>query len=830
MRGLRVTNTRRTRLLTAVVTTGLAIGVVAAPAAMATPSADAVISEVYGGGGNSGATLTNDFIELGNRGTAAAVLDGYTVQYLQAAPSASSTWQTTPLTGSVTPGGRYLVAESKGSGGTTALPTPDATGTIAMAGGAATVALVQGTAALTCKTAADCAADPRIKDLVGFGAATVREGSPAPAASNTASVARAISLADTDDNSVDFTAGDPTPTNTKGETTGSGGPTGPPPISEKIHDIQGTTRISPVKDQKVGDVTGVVTAIRMFGSSRGFWFTDPNPDADPRTSEGLFVFTGSTTPAVAVGDALTATGTVREFYPDAPATSNYQSTTELTAATWTINSSGNPVPAPTVITPNLVPAVYAPLAGGNIESLPLEPAKYALDFWESHEGETVSVSDARVVGASNSFGELYVTDKPQEHPTARGGTVYLGYDKLDTGVLKVTSLIPFAQQPFPQVNVGDVLTGLTSGPVEYSSFGGYTLDASILGAAKDNGLKQEVTRKQRTGELAVATYNVQNLSAVDPQAKFDQLAKGVVVNLATPDVVNLEEIQDNNGPAVVGDGVVAADQTLTKFTDSIVAAGGPRYQWREIDPQDVTDGGQPGGNIRVVFLFNPARVSFVDRPGGGTNIADGVTADHGQAHLTQSPGRIDPTNVAWKSSRKPLAGEFVFGGRTVFVIANHFDAKLGDQPTHGRNQPPSRSSEVQRLQQATEVHQFVGQLLAADKNANVIVAGDLNDFPFSPAIAPLTAGGQLKDLVAGLPENERYTYVFEGQSQVLDHLLVSQAPRGVDYDVVHVNAEFAKQASDHDPQVVRFRPSTGNFIGDAYYELLDYLDQLLHRP
>jgi predicted extracellular nuclease len=824
-----VTNTRRTRLLTAAVTTGLAIGVVAAPAALAAPSADAVISEVYGGGGNSGATLTNDFIELGNRGTAAAALDGYTVQYLTASPGASSTWQATPLTGSVAPGGRYLVAEAKGAGGTVALPTPDATGTIALSGTAATVALVQGTAALTCKTAADCAADTRVKDLVGFGGAVVREGNAAPAASNTTSVARATSLADTDDNATDFTAGAPTPTNTKGETTGGGGgPTGPPPVSEKIHDIQGTTRLSPFKDQKVGDVTGIVTAIRAFGSSRGFWFTDPAPDSDPRTSEGLFVYTGSTTPAVNVGDALTATGTVREFYPDAPSTSIYQSTTELTAATWSLDSSGNPVPAPTVITPDLVPAVYAPPANGNIESLPLEPTKFALDFWEAHEGETVSVTDARVVGASNSYGELYVTDKPQEHPTTRGGTVYLGYDKMDTGVLKVTSLIPFAQQPFPQLNVGDALTGVTSGPVEYSSFGGYTLNASVLGAAKDNGLKQEITRKQRTGELAVATYNVENLSAVDPQSKFDQLAKGIVTNLATPDVVNLEEIQDNNGPAVVGDGVVAADQTLQKFVDSIVAAGGPRYQWREIDPQDVTDGGQPGGNIRVVFLFNPARVSFVDRPGGGTNIADGVTSDHGQAHLTQSPGRIDPTSTAWASSRKPLVGEFVFQGRTVFVIANHFDAKLGDQPTHGRNQPPARSSEVQRLQQSNEVHQFVGQILAADKNANVVVAGDLNDFPFSPAIAPLTAGGQLKDLVAALPENERYTYVYEGQSQVLDHLLVSQAPRGVDYDVVHLNAEFAQQASDHDPQIVRFRPSTGNKLTDAFFDLLDYLDQLLH--
>ncbi|MEV7042560.1 endonuclease/exonuclease/phosphatase family protein [Amycolatopsis sp. NPDC051061] len=812
--------------LTVAVASGLVLGGVAAPAAFAAPSADAVIAEVYGGGGNSGATLTTDFVELANHGTAATSVDGFSVQYLPGSPSAGSTWQVTQLAGSVAPGGRYLVAEGKGSGGTVALPTPDATGTIAMSATAGTIALVSGTTALTCKTAADCAADPRIKDLVGFGAATVREGAPTAAPANATSVARGTTLTDTDDNATDFTVGDPSPTNTKGETTGGGDP-GEPGTPAKIHEIQGITRISPFKDKKVGDVTGVVTATRAFGSVRGFWLTDPNPDNDPRTSEGLFVFTGSTSPAVAVGDAVTATGTVREFYPDAPATSNYQSLTELGSAQWTVGSHGNALPAPTVLDPDTVPVAYAPSPGGNIEALPLEPAKYALDFWESHESEIVSVSDARVVGPSNTFNELYVTTKPDQHKSVRGGSVYLGYDQLNSGVMKVSSLIPFEQRPFPKLNVGDVLTGTTSGPVEYNNFGGYTLFASVLGAEKDNGLQAETTRKQRSGELAVATYNVENLAPGDPQAKYDRLGEAIVTHLATPDIVNLEEIQDNTG--ATDDGTVAADQTLQKFTDAIVAKGGPRYQWREIDPVNDEDGGQPGGNIRVAFLFNPARVSFVDRPGGSSTSAVAVTKDHGKTHLTASPGRVDPTNEAWEDSRKPLAGEFVFKGRTVFVIANHFNSKGGDQPTHGRFQPPVRSSEVQRAKQATVLRGFVDSLLSADRNANIVVAGDLNDYPFSPAVRTLTAGGALTDLIASVPEAERYSYVFEGQSQVLDHILASKALRGVDYDVVHINAEFADQASDHDPQVIRFRPSTGNAIQDALNDLLDYLEQVLGK-
>ncbi|AXB45787.1 endonuclease [Amycolatopsis albispora] len=816
---------RRTGPATIAGAVAVSLAVTLAPAALAAPSPDAVIAEVYGGGGNSGASLTTDFIELATAGGAVA-LDGWSVQYLPASASPSSQWQVTPLAGSLQPGGRYLVAEASGAGGTTQLPTADATGTIALSATAGTVALVTGTERLTCRTAADCAADPRIRDLVGYGSAVVREGTAAAATANTTSSARAT-LADTDNNAADFATGEPTPVNSKGETPGGA----EPGVPARIHEIQGTKRLSPFDGKRVKDLTGVVTALRTFGSARGFWLTDPAPDDDPRTSEGLFVFTGSTTPSVKVGDAVTASGTVKEFYPDNPASSNYQSLTELTSAQWTVTSSGNELPAPTVAGPETVPDALVAQPGGTIEGLDLEPAKYSLDFWEAHESEIVQVSDARIVSRSTQYNELYVTTKPQENATARGGSAYLGYDRPNTGLLKVESLIPFAERPFPRANTGDVLTGLTSGPVEYDSFGGYTLFASVLGEVKDNGLVRETTRKQRTGELAVATYNVENLSAVDEQSKFDALADGVVKHLASPDIATLEEIQDNNGAEAEGDGVVAADQTLKRFTDAIAAKGGPRYEWRQIDPQDVRDGGEPGGNIRVGFLFNPARVSFVDRPGGDATTPVGVEKERGKAKLTVSPGRVDPANAAWENSRKPLAGEFSFQGRKVFVVANHFASKGGDQPTHGRFQPPARTSETQRLQQAQVLRGFVDQLLAADRNANVVVAGDLNDYPFSPAVRTLTDGGALEALIDTLPENERYSYVFEGNSQVLDHILTSRAPRGVDYDVVHINAEFAEQASDHDPQVVRFRPGSGNAVQDGLSDLLDWLEQLLaHRP
>ncbi|MFD1535083.1 endonuclease/exonuclease/phosphatase family protein [Pseudonocardia aurantiaca] len=742
--------------------------------------------------------MTRDFIELATTGTTPASVAGMSVQYLPGSPSGSSRWQATPLSGSVDPGARFLVAEAAGGAGTVELPTPDVTGSINMSATTGTVALATGTTPLTCLTAVDCAADSRIVDLVGYGSAVVRETSPAPAPSATTSVFRTTS-ADTDNNSTDFVVGPPSPQNSAGEK--PGGPSGA--IDARIRDIQGTTRTSPLVG-KVVRVPGIVTATRAFGSSRGFWMQDPQPDNDPRTSEGLFVFTGSVTPPVAVGDAVTVTGTGAEYRP----ASGYQTTTQLTSATWTTDSRGNELPNPVVITENTVPGEYTPQPGGSIESLPLEPSKYALDFWEAHEGELVSVADVRAVSSTTAFNEVFVTTKPGEHPNARGGSVYLGYDQTNTGIVKIQSLIPFSQRPFPKANTGDVLTGITAGPVEYSQFGGYTLQASILGELKDNGLAREVTGKQNGGELAVATYNVENLSAVDDQAKFDGLARGIIDHLSSPDIVTLEEIQDNNGPTGVNDGVVAADQTLKRFVDAIVAAGGPRYEWRQIDPQDMTDGGEPGGNIRVGFLFNPQRVSFVDRPGGNATTAVDVVADQKNKNpqLSISPGRVDPTNPAWRTSRKPLACEFVFHGKTVFVIANHFASKGGDQPVHGINQPPVRSSEVQREQQATVLRGFIDKLFAADPNADLVVAGDLNDYQFSPTLRTLTQGGALTALMNTLPESERYSYVFDGNSQVLDHILVSKALKKVDYDVVHINAEFAERSSDHDPQIVRFLP------------------------
>ncbi len=785
-------------------------------AALATPagaaSSGVVVNEVYGGGGNSGATLTNDFIELANAGSGAAALDGWSVQYISASPGTTTTWQVTPLTGSLSGGGLYLIGEAAGTGGTTALPPTQATGSINLSGTSGTVALVDNSTALTCKTAADCAADADIVDLVGYGTAVVHEGSAdAPGLSNTTSAQR-ITTTDTDQNGTDFTAAAPTPgAPTAGTGPGGGGGT-PGPLA--IHDIQGTGFLSPQAGNAVTNVPGIVTGVRAVGSSKGYWIQDPTPDGNPATSEGIFVFTGSA-PAVTPGDSVLVSGKVQEFYPlasgDTVATTSNLSITEIDQTGVSVVSSGNALPAPIVLGPDTVPNNYAPdLGGGNIESTPIQPSRSALDYYESIEGMRVEVDNTRVVGPSDSFGEQYITTKPDQNVSYRGGTLLPAENATPSGRLEVVA----ADGSNPEVNVGDVFTGATVGPLDYSQFGGYFIAATTLGPVQNNHLAPVVATKAAKKQLSIATYNVENLAPSDPASKFQALAQGIVTNLAAPDIIAVEEVQDNDG--ATDDGVVAADQTISKLTDAVIAAGGPHYDSREIDPVNDQDGGEPGGNIRVVFLYNPAVVTFddigaptVNRSTTGTQ----VVKKKGEPTLTLSPGRIDPTNSVWNASRKPLVGQFEFNGSDVFVIANHFDAKLGDQSQDGRFQFPAQSSAVQRAGQALAEHNFVNQILAIDKKADVVVVGDLNDYQFSPALSILktgTADGSgkpnLTDLITTLPANQQYTYDFDGVSEVLDHILVSQGIKKYTYQVVHVNSEFANQVSDHDPQVVDIKP------------------------
>jgi predicted extracellular nuclease len=166
-----------------------------------------VISQIYGGGGNTGATFRNDFIELFNRSNTAVDVSGWTIQYTSAS---GSSWDRTTLTGSIQPGQYYLLQLAQGNGGTTALPPADATGGLSLSATSGKVALVTSSTLLT----GTFPSGSQILDFVGYGEANASETRPAAALTNTtAAIRRSGGCVDTNDNQTDFITGTPSPKN-----------------------------------------------------------------------------------------------------------------------------------------------------------------------------------------------------------------------------------------------------------------------------------------------------------------------------------------------------------------------------------------------------------------------------------------------------------------------------------------------------------------------------------------------------------------------------------------------------------------------------------------
>ena len=337
-----------------------------------------VISQVYGGGGaTSGSpTFKSDYVELFNAGSTAINLSGLSLQYASA--TGTGNFSANPVTAlpnvAVQPGQYFLISLTTSGTVGSALPvTIDFAGSASLniSATAGKLALVNGTTGLTCNgssTVCTSAHLAQIVDLVGYGSANFHEGSgAAPAPSTTTAVLRANNgCSDTDVNASDFATGTPAPRNTattvlvcsgsggNGGSGSTGGGTGSGGTLTPIHSIQGNGDTSPFVGQTVS-TSGVVTKV----NNNGFFLQDPNPDSDPATSEGLFVFT-STAPTVSVGQAITLSGKVAEFNTGAATNTltTSHTVTELTApSNITVLGSGNSI-VPTVIT---LPATQAQL-------------------------------------------------------------------------------------------------------------------------------------------------------------------------------------------------------------------------------------------------------------------------------------------------------------------------------------------------------------------------------------------------------------------------------------------------------------------------------------
>lgn len=542
------------------------------------------------------------------------------------------------------------------------------------------------------------------------------------------------------------------------------------PIALTIPQIQGAGHQSAFVGQTVS-TSGIVTAV----DTNGFYVQDPNGDGDARTSDAIFVFT-STAPGVAVGDGVNIRGTVAEFAGDASGLT----VTELTAPNVTVVSHDNALPEAILIgVDGILPPNHI-TEDDNFQNF--DPQTDGLDFWESLESERVTIENPLVVSNTSSFGETDVVASLGVGATgvnSRGGiTVSAGDfnpEKIqiddDSGIFS-----GFA----PNYTIGDQLSSVT-GIVNYSFDSYEVIVTSAVTVTKDVTLEREVTTLQGNADyLSLATYNVENLDASDN--KFGTLADNIVTNLHAPDVIALQEIQDPDGAGTGAN--LSGVPTAQGLIDAIFAESGLHYAYIEIAP-DVANstGGEPNGNIRNGFLYNVDRVSYVE----------------GSAQLITGP--------EYNNSRRPLVAQFNFAGQTITAIDVHFTARSGSDPLQGNTQPPADAGDAARTAQAAGVKAYVQDHLADNPNLNIAILGDFNGFYFEQAQTQLTdpvQGGVFTNLNSLLPSEERYSFLFNGNAQQIDNILVTGGLlNGAQYDSVHINSQFDANArpTDHDPQV-----------------------------
>jgi predicted extracellular nuclease len=552
-------------------------------------------------------------------------------------------------------------------------------------------------------------------------------------------------------------------------------------IVRSICQIQGDGLASPYEGQTVR-TQGVVSADFQATDKRGVFLQDPTCDGDPTTSDGIFVYDKWI--PVDAGDEIVITGEVSEYY----------GMTEISGV-WgrvTVLSEDNPLPTP------------IELIDLQDESIPDATA-----FWEALEGMLVSVRNAPVVAPTSYYGEFAMLAKDDAKP---GSGFYpqtqqilirnLGGEEVDYNperILVDDDCLDEAIVVMP----GDRMRSLV-GAVDYT-FSNYKLQPTSFDVKTHNLPNLPAsTRSGPKGDTVITTFNVENLfdlvdnpdkddgsstpSPAELEIKLTKLSLAIQVELELPEIIVVQEVENT--------------EILQELGDRVNAAAGTGYVATSFETSDAR-------GIEVGFLWDDDRVDLLDAyqmSGPDVEAAFGLSSP--------SPGR------------EPLVGMFEIEGKVVTIVGNHFKSKGGDDPLFGVNWPPIRVTEDQRKAQAQVVRDFVNAILDVNADALVMVTGDLNDFQFGEPgegadhpVAILEGGpGEvtLTNLLNLEKEAETYTYVYDGNSQVLDHMLVSPALLDLfaAVDVLHFNAGYPDglgedagtplKVSDHDPLEGRF--------------------------
>ncbi|KAF9077552.1 Endonuclease/exonuclease/phosphatase [Rhodocollybia butyracea] len=582
--------------------------------------------------------------------------------------------------------------------------------------------------------------------------------------------------------------------------------------STLVTEVQGITFLSPVSGKTVSNVTGIVTAM----SSEGFYISG-TPSSDVRASNGLFIFSESSTvlDKVAIGDEVNISGSVTEFRSsDEP---DYLTGTEITspsAEDVVVLSTGNTV-TPVVLGTDRIPPTQALSAldeGAGPDgwlSVPnaqfeqdtvnatLVPTDFGLDFWASLEGQLVTVPSPLSVAFPDDFGEFWVVGNwPVTGLNSRGGlSLTIGPDNIpDANPEAVIIGSPLDGSENPNVSLGVTLSDIT-GVVQYQ-FGFYY----ILPLTAPKVLSTPTTTAPPTNitaditDICIVTFGDYNIDNFGPTAtQLPAVATHIAVDLLSPDIVS--------------------NVTLSNLISAIANINGAIYDFVVIDPVNDADGGEVGGNIRQAYLYRSQKINLVGgSPAGTATEPIAVSNNAGAPKLSLNPGRIDPDNSAWEDSRKPLVAEWQTNGNaTLFTVNLHLESKDGSSSTQGSPRPPVNSPVAKRTSQVELVADFVQSVLDIDENANVLVAGDCNEYLETRSVfASLTAIMDEMDVLANVDPVERYTYVFDQNSEQLDHAFVSPALAARENAIQHIHVNnwlpnINDRASDHDPSVGKVR-------------------------
>ena len=593
----------------------------------------------------------------------------------------------------------------------------------------------------------------------------------------------------------------PATTTGKNEVTPAGATTTSPQATapkevKNIGEVQGESHQSPLVGKEVVINNVVVT---KTDGDKGFYVQDKVSDNNPRTSDAVYVASNN---KVEAGDLLKVQGTVKEGYMEEYSVKQGQ-TFKKPAGSLTVTQIIN-------ATITKLGKADLPKALNISEKMPKDvvdntPTKYnpeteALDYWESLEGMLVEVTKPKVTGPQYK-GDIYVL--PGDYKGQKLNNI--GGVNLRPGVQN-TEVLPVIVGNDFVAKAKDYFNENISGVVTYRNKT-YKIYPNSVPKIQDGGLKREVSKiYPAEDKLTIASYNIENFSANNnghdetPEEKVDKIANSFINEVHSPDIITLIEVQDNNGG--VNDGTVDGVKSGEKLAQRIKSLGGPDYKYTEIAPVDGKDGGKPGANIRVAYLYNPKRVTLIGKEKGGSEEA----ARFVNGHLEKNPARIDPTSVHFEKVRKSLAAEFEFKGERIVVIANHLKSKLGDDAIYGSNQPSVENTKAKRIEEAKILNAFIKEGLRQNPNLKFVLTGDFNDFEFSDSVKTIV-GNELVNLMAEHEQGDRYSYFYRGSNQSLDNILISKNIKDkVVFSPVHINASFMEEhgrASDHDPVVVQ---------------------------